>query len=304
LDADRPAEFQIPGDNRPVPLHGTSLPFFDDAVCQMSFGERAALTGVLSALRPRTAVEVGTYEGGSLRVLAEFAGRVHTIDLFDLVPDRGAYPNVSFRTGDSASALPALLSELASAGTAVEFALIDGDHSSDGVHRDLVTVLDSPACASTVIVLHDTMNPEVRAGIERAGLSARESVVYYELDFLPGYEFSGGHFDGQVWGGLGLVVTGDRASSGYGDAPAQSRYREPFRLRDEARAARGQLDETRRALAGCQAEREHEREELRRSRELVRALEGSLSWRVTAPLRAAKRRVAALRHERWSRARR
>ncbi len=110
----------------------------------MSFGERAAMVGVLEALRPRAAVEVGTYEGGSLRVLAKYSERVHTIDLFDLVPDREAYPNVSFRTGDSALELPALLGELADAGTAVDFALIDGDHSTEGVHRDLRAVLESP----------------------------------------------------------------------------------------------------------------------------------------------------------------
>jgi hypothetical protein len=39
-----------------------------------------------------------------------------------------------------------------------------------------------------------------RAGIERAELSDRANVVYHELDFIPGYEFVGGHFDGQVWG--------------------------------------------------------------------------------------------------------
>jgi hypothetical protein len=288
LDADRPAEFRIPGDNRPAPLLGTGLPFFEDAVCQMSFGERAALAGLLSALRPRTAVEVGTYEGGSLRVLAAFSDRVHTIDLFDLVPDRDHYRNVSFHTGDSAVELPALLAELTRAGTAVDFALIDGDHSSDGVHRDLLAVLDSPAARSAVIVLHDTMNPEVRAGIERAGLSERPTVVYYELDFVPGYEFAGGHFDGQVWGGLGLVVTGDRAASGYGDSPAQARYREPFGLLHDARSQADALAAARRELEGKQAE-------LRRSRELVSALEASLSWRVTAPLRAAKKRALARR---------
>ncbi len=295
MDADRPAEFQIPGDNRPAPLLGTALPFFDDAVCQMSFGERAALAGVLSSLRPRTAVEVGTYEGGSLGVLAAFADCVHTIDLFDLVSDRGAYPNVRFRHGDSAVELPGLLSELEATGTAVDFALIDGDHSSEGVHRDLLAVLGSPVCAATVILLHDTMNPEVRAGIERAALSARPEVVYYELDFVPGYEFSGGHFDGQVWGGLGLVLTGDRAASGYGDAPEQSRYREPFRALHDGRAARGELDAARRALADRDSELEHARAELRRSRELVDALEASLSWQVTAPLRAAKRRLLGAR---------
>ncbi len=84
------------------------------------------------------------------------------------------------------------------------------------------------------------------------------------------------------------MVTGDRATSGYGQAPGQCRYREPFRLLHDARSARGEIDATRLALADREAE-------LERSRELVAALEASLSWRLTAPLRAAKRRLIGLR---------
>ena len=295
MDADRPAEFRIPDDNRPAPLRGTALPFFDDGVCQMSFGERAALAGVLSALEPSAAVEVGTYEGGSLRILAEFAERVHTIDLFDLVPDHGAYPNVTFRTGDSAAELPALLSELADAGTAVDFALIDGDHSSDGVHRDLHAVLGSPACASAVIVLHDTMNPEVRNGIERAELwhgaaSSTTSSTSYRATSSP----AGTSTDrcGAGWASSSSAIA-RRAATGTRPASRATASRSGSYTRRGPLARTWTRRSTHWAIARPSWRVNARR--LGRSRELLRALEASLSWRLTAPLRAAKRRLVGLR---------
>jgi hypothetical protein len=250
-------------------------------VCQMSFGERAALEGILSQRKPRLAIEIGTYEGGSLRFLAAHCEHVHTFDLEDLTEDRTAFSNVTFHTGDSKQLLPELLRRLEAEHRDVDFALVDGDHSAEGVRQDLVNLLDSPATRSTLVLLHDTMNAETRAGIERADLSVYPKVVYHELDFVPGYEFVGGHFDGQVWGGLGLVITGDRKIHGYEDSPVQTRYRKPFELLHEGRRLRGDLDVARR--------------ELELSRHLLAATQSSLSWRMTEPLRWAKRRLLARR---------
>jgi hypothetical protein len=163
----------------------------------------------------------------------------------------------------------------------VDFALVDGDHSADGVYGDLASLLDSPAARSTLILLHDTMNEETRAGIERAELSARANVVYHELDFIPGYEFVGGHFDGQVWGGLGLVITGDRRVEGYGDSPAQTRYREPFERFHAVNRLREELDSA--------------QDELKLSRHWLEAIQSSLSWRMAAPLRRVKRELGSRR---------
>jgi len=141
--------------------------------------------------------------------------------------------------------------------------------------------LDSSATRSTLILLHDTMNEETRAGIEQVGLSAHSKVVYHELDFVPGYEYAGGHFDGQCWGGLGLVITGDRTLHGYGESPAQTRYREPYQVLHDARRLRAELD----SALGQLALSEHWRG----------AIESSLSWRLTKPLRWAKRQLSQRR---------
>lgn len=281
MSAEHPARLYIPTDNRPAPLAAAPVPMWADEVCQMSFGERAALEGILSQRKPRLAIEIGTYEGGSLRFLAAHCGHVHTLDLYDLVEDRAAYGNVTFHTGDSKLLLPELLGRLETERREVDFALVDGDHSAEGVRTDLANLLNSSSTGSTLILLHDTMNEETRAGIERVELSAHPKVVYHELDFVPGYEFVGGHFDGQVWGGLGIVITGDRSRHGYGQSPAQTRYREQFGLLHDARRLRGELDLARRRL------------EL--SEHWLTSIQSSLSWRMTAPLRWAKRQLPARR---------
>ena len=262
----------------------------------MSFGERAALEGVLSQRKPRLAIEIGTYEGGSLSFLARHCEHVHTFDLDDLVADREAHENVTFHIGDSKLLLPALLGELEREGREVDLALVDGDHSAEGVRDDLQNLLDSSATRSTLILLHDTMNEETRRGIESVGLAAHPKVVYYELDFVPGYEFAGGHFDGQVWGGLGLVVTGDAPLEAYRESRAQTRYREPFELLHGTRRAAGELRDAREDAQAARADLQAAQAEAGRSRALLDAMQSSLSWRLTAPLRWAKR--AARSHAR------
>lgn len=274
----------IPPDNRPAPLVDPPVELLGDALGQMSFGERAALEGLLSQLRPALSLEIGTYDGGSLRRIAAHSGHVHTVDLYDVVEDRAAFPNVTFHVGDARELVPRLLDDVHRAGHRIDFVLIDGDHSAAGVRADLEHVLDAPAAGRAVIVLHDTMNDETRSGIEQVDLAGRPQVVYAELDFVPGYEFRHGHFDGQVWGGLGLIVTGEQRADAYADSPLQWRYAVPF-------AERRARTEDRTALAAARAEIGALREEVARQRQGLESMRESISWRVTRPLRAAKARL-------------
>jgi cephalosporin hydroxylase len=199
----------------------------------MSFGERLVLEGLLSQLKPTVAIEIGTHQGGSLRLLAAHSGHVHAFDLYDLVSDKETLTTVTFHFGDSKVLVPTTLAVLAASRTPVDFALVDGDHSAEGVRADFENLLASPACRRTVILAHDTMNEDVRTGIEAIGLAERPQVVYVELDFVPGYKFATGSFAGRYFGGLGLVITGDRDTDGYGDQPMQSRYLPAFSLMHE-----------------------------------------------------------------------
>jgi cephalosporin hydroxylase len=229
-------------ENRPAPVERGPLLLTRDPTWQMSFGERAALEGVLTQVRPRVAIEIGSAEGGSLRRLAAHAGRVHSIDV-DHAPLAGQVPaNVTLHTGDSAEVLPRLLRALTADGEAVGLALVDGDHSYDGVKRDLENLLTARCTARSAILVHDTMNAEVRAGVESVSLDQHPGVVYYELDFVPGYVYRRGVARDMAWGGLGLILLDTERCGAYVISPRQDLYFEPFRamyrLRSEARAQR------------------------------------------------------------------
>jgi hypothetical protein len=276
---------------------------------QMSYGERAALEGLLSQIKPRIAIEIGTAEGGSLERIAAHSDEVHSFDLVE--PDAAArrHDNVRLHTGDSHTLLPRLLAELADHGRNVDFVLVDGDHSADGVRRDMQDLLDSAAVAHTVIVMHDTMNEEVRRGLEALEYGAWPKVAYVELDLVAGYMFRDPDLRHELWGGLGLVVV-DATRTSYFSAPArQRRYYETHHL---VRFVAGLVAEAPPAAAGAEEWkpvlddiRERHAAELRERDEAIReleqrlgecndarrGLEASVSWRLTRPLRTAKRRL-------------
>jgi hypothetical protein len=222
------------GVNRPHALDVGPVALTADGGWQMSFGERAALEGLLAQTRPSIAVEIGSAAGGSLARLAAYSAEVHSVDVSH-EPLRMSLPaHVQLHTGPSAQLLAPLLDGFVAEGREVGFVLIDGDHSFAGVAGDLETTLRSPATARAAILVHDTMNAEVRAGMESVRPDSWEKVVYYEPDFVPGYVYRTGPVRNQAWGGLGLIIT-DRARTAAYAAPRQSLYYEPFALIQAAR---------------------------------------------------------------------
>ncbi len=185
------------------------LPFINDARWQMTLGERFAIEGVLSQLKPSLSIETGTAQGGSLRRLAEHSDEVHA---FDIVPEvkelEAEFDNVTIHIGDSTTRLPDVLDTFAAERRHVDFALIDGDHTSDGVQRDIIAVLDSGACKQTVVIFHDTTNDDVRAGLDALDLPRHPKVALCMLDFVPGYLVVEHHpqYPHAGWNGLGLVI--------------------------------------------------------------------------------------------------
>jgi hypothetical protein len=88
----------------------------------------------------------------------------------------------------------------------VDFALVDGDHSAEGVKQDIEDLLDSDAVRRTYILIHDVNNEQVRRGVDAVRYRDWRKVVYVELDSVPGYMFSEERLRHELWGGLGLVV--------------------------------------------------------------------------------------------------
>lgn len=274
---------------------------------QMSLGERAALVGLLCDLRPQLAIEIGTAEGGSLERVAAYSKEVHSFDLVEPDPSAREHANVTFHTGDSHRLLPELLTRLADEGRNVDFVLVDGDHSAGGVRQDMEDLFESPAVSKTVIVMHDTMNEEVRRGLEDVSYGSWPKVSYVELDFVAGYLFRSPEMRNELWGGLGLALVDSARQAYFGGSPMQQRYQPAHHLiryaRDEIE--NGELEhpgelvsiiareraEHAEQLAGRDAELARLREAFEQSHEARRALERSVSWRITKPIRAAKQRV-------------
>jgi hypothetical protein len=203
--------------NVPRPLENAPARIFHDDRMQMSFGERAALEGVLSQLRPDLAVEIGSAQGGSLERIARHSKEVHA---FDIAPPALGMANVFTHPGDSRFTLPSWLAERE---REIDFALVDGDHTTAGARSDIFALLDACGGYGSVILIHDVANDAVAAAV--GGIAEHPAVVYWEPDFVAGYVFAEGSFAGQRWGGLGLVVTGDRATDGYRSSPTQTLYR-------------------------------------------------------------------------------
>jgi hypothetical protein len=251
-------------------------PSFSAGPWQMSFGERAAIEGVLAQLSPRLAIEIGTAEGGSLRRIAAHSERVVSFDLVEPAASVKELANVELRTGDSHELLPRELARLAEAGERVDFVLVDGDHSADGARRDVLDLLASEVVASTVILAHDSLNQEVRRGLEEVPYGDYEKVGFVDLDFVGGYVPAETHTKGECWGGLALIVVDESGAFG----PAHDGRRPRMEPLSEL------IWPSTEALNGSPAIDYRSRAE---------EIEGSLSWRITAPLRAASARLRGRR---------
>ena len=258
-----------------------------DSEWMMQPGERAALDGLLAAVEPSLSIEIGSYRGGSLQSISARSDRVHAFDLKrqpDLTTIR--FPNVVFHIGDSHVTLPKVLRQLAASGANVDFVLVDGDHSIEGVRRDVLDLLESPCVGRTVILLHDTLDTRVRAGLDGIDFEAHDKVAYVDLDFVQGEVPRTGRFVDHQGMGLGIVVTGWKV-----DRPWPPGYPAPLVYRAFADS------DGARELGARVGERdilEVERD-LAAQKRLVTDMRQTWSWRLTKPLRLASEASRRLR---------
>jgi hypothetical protein len=192
----------------------------------MTLAERAALEGLVARLRPELAVEIGTFTGASLERIARWSGEVHSFDVDPRV--ERPPPNVVFHRGDSKRLLPQVLARFEAEGRNVGFALVDGEHTPEGVRADVEQLLQSDAVRDTAILFHDTMNEAVREGIGAIDFRRYPKVVYTDLDFLevtndkpPLAEY---------WSGLGLLLVDAEAAPVSVRRPASFWGTSPWRL--------------------------------------------------------------------------
>lgn len=188
----------------------TNLPGLD-LEWQMTNCERFALASLLERLEPDLSLEIGTYRGGSLQVLSRYSKKVISLDIDPTVETRLAkfFNNVEFRAGDSRALLPSVVSEINSTDALLGFVLIDGDHSAEGVQRNIEAVLKIQPKRRIVIILHHSFNADCRQGMRNARWADCPFVHYVELEFIPGiYHFLA--YDTAeartMWGGFACAV--------------------------------------------------------------------------------------------------
>jgi glycosyltransferase involved in cell wall biosynthesis/2-polyprenyl-3-methyl-5-hydroxy-6-metoxy-1,4-benzoquinol methylase len=174
---------------------------------QMSDSERLALTAILLRHNPHCSIEVGTYLGGVLPLIAQHSDMVFSIDIDPSIPEKYKdFGNVSFLTGPSSVVFPLLLKGLEEASIPVDFVLIDGDHSAEAVSRDIASLLTYVPKSPLFIIIHDSFHPECRRGILEAGWEKSPYVHWVDVDFIPGRIIEhGGGGHGGMWGGLCLA---------------------------------------------------------------------------------------------------
>jgi glycosyltransferase involved in cell wall biosynthesis len=174
---------------------------------QMNHSERMGLMGLLMRLKPGCSIEVGTYKGGSLSLISELSGFVYSLDIDPSIPEKfGYFKNVTFLTGPSSISLPLLLEALNEERVPVDFILIDGDHSAEGIKRDLNSILTYIPSKPLFVVMHDSFNPECRRGMLEANWDLSPYVQWVDLDFVPGRIVeNGSSSQGELWGGLALA---------------------------------------------------------------------------------------------------
>lgn len=184
---------------------------------QMMQWERIGLTGILSRLRPRGALEVGVYHGGSLSLTSQYAETIIAIDIDPEVPNRFTCPrNAELRIGSSTDLIPQALADFESRGIPLNFVLIDADHSAAGVRRDLELVLAYRPREPLLVLMHDSGNPDTRSGILSVDWAANPHLHFIDCDFVPGQiiEHAVTETSGEIWGGLGLAYLDPQPRAG------------------------------------------------------------------------------------------
>jgi hypothetical protein len=298
---------RLPGAGLQSKVAGHGSRILESEVWQMALGERAAFEGLVSDLSPRLAVEIGIGQGGTLERLAAHSDEVHAFDLDTSGVE--APGNATLHEGPSQDLLGPVLAGFEAQGRSVDFVLIDGDHGADGVRADVETVLGSAAVGHAVVLIHDTMNEHVRAGIEAARPEAYPKVTYFDMDFVPGRMIRTDDWRNELWGGFGLALVNAAALRYMNGDVRETDYEEPHsalrewrdRIVERERASSESIRGTplgRLARPQLEAECVRLRDELRELHErLARAdrelavFGASRSWRITRPLRTTASRV-------------
>lgn len=185
------------------------LPRIFNSVAQLRMPERVLLYAIVYGEKPRNMLEIGTCEGGSALIFTGAMddygfGKLVCVDSKFQIRDED-WRMIKHRTTLVEGFTPEVFAKVrATSDEAFDFAFIDGDHSTDGVFRDVEGTLPMLANRATLL-FHDSHFADVKAGIERA-LRAHSDELHDcgELSIeqtpieVPGWGTN-------VWGGVRMV---------------------------------------------------------------------------------------------------
>jgi predicted O-methyltransferase YrrM len=144
----------------------------------------------------KIAVEIGSYDGGCLYAYKEIFEQVFSIDL----EERSGLEGVCYIIEDSQEAFPVLKDGIGGKNTKIDFLMIDGDHSYEGVKADF-NLYHKLVRKGGIIAFHDILDTQLHRE-----LFCRVDLFWDEInkdERFEAYEIIDG--DG-AWGGIGILV--------------------------------------------------------------------------------------------------
>lgn len=158
-----------------------SIPF------QMSIAEKTSLIYLLNKLPvKKTALEIGTFYGGSLNIISKYFNKVYSCDLTHENIDKTKYNNVEWITGDSNRTIPKLIEKINQNNEEINFILIDGNHEYEYVLNDINNILKYNIKNDLLLLIHDSWYSPSRLAICHSKLISNPNVCYVNTDWCSG----------------------------------------------------------------------------------------------------------------------
>lgn len=196
----------------PVPIDLSLMDVIEWAPAHLLPAERLMLFSLICAFRPACYLEIGTLRGGSALIVAAAMRASQNPGHMVCVDPRPVISHEHWAMVEERATLikgysPSVLAEASErAGRLFDFVFIDGDHTAQGVYRDVVGVLPFVA-QGAYLVLHDSHYPDVATGIDRA--VAKRPGILLDLGSMTREASSEPSDETIHWGGAQVVASGE-----------------------------------------------------------------------------------------------
>lgn len=173
--------------------------------CWMIYPERTLLFALVLGVRPQRVLEIGSFRGGSAKIIVAALNDIGAGKLVCVDPQPRLHPNnakfIANRATVIAGPSPDACAEAERvAGGKFQIALIDGDHSYDGVIRDIEGTLPTMD-AGGYMLFHDAFHPPVKEGID---LMIQKYPALFDVGMLAA-EKTDDPANNTCWGGIRVV---------------------------------------------------------------------------------------------------